>query len=66
MECANGAARAKDSIFYFRFWHLKEMEKHHNAIIVAVARQMLTIVWTLLSKKENFDKTYQTRKKTAS
>lgn len=42
------------------------MKKHHNAIIVAVARQMLTIVWTMLSKKENFDKTYQTRKETAS
>ena len=66
MECANGAARTKDSVFYFRFWHLKGMKKHHNAIIVAVARQMLTIIWTLLSKKENFDKTYQTRKKTAS
>ena len=66
MECANGAARTKDSVFYFRFWHLKGMKKHHNAIIVAVARQMLTIVWTMLSKKENFDKTYQTRKETAS
>lgn len=63
MECANGAARTKDSVFYLRFWHLKGMKKHHNAIIIAVAKQMLTIVWTLLSKKENFDKTYQTRKK---
>lgn len=66
MECANGAARTKGSVFYLRFWHLKGMKKHHNAIIVAIARQILTIIWTLLSKKENFDKTYQIKKKTAS
>ena len=66
MECANGAARTKGSVFYFRFWHLKGMKKHHNAIVVAIARQILTIIWTLLSRKENFDKTYQIKKKTAS
>ncbi len=63
MECARGAARTKDSVFYCRFWHLKGMKKHHNTVIVAIARQMLTIVWTLLSKKEYFDKSYQFTKK---
>jgi transposase len=63
MECAWGAARTKDSVFYCRFWHLKGMKKHHNAVIVAIARQMLTIVWTLLSRKEYFDKSYQLTKK---
>lgn len=63
MECAWGAARTKDSVFFSRFWHLKGMKKHHNAIIVAIARQMLTIIWTLLSKKESFDKSYHLQKK---
>lgn len=58
MECAWGAARTKDSVFYYRFWHLKGMKKHHNAIVVAIARQMLTIIWTLLTKKESFDGAY--------
>ena len=63
MECAWGAARTKGSVFYSRFFHLKGMKKHHNAIIVAIARQMLTIIWTLLTKKEHFDKEYHLKKK---
>ncbi len=44
MECAWGAARTKGSVFYCRFWHLRGMKKHHNAVIIAIARQMLTII----------------------
>ena len=58
MECAWGAARTKGSVFYSRFWHLRGMKKHHNAVIVAIARQLLTIIWTLLTKQENFDTQY--------
>ncbi|MDX9748712.1 MAG: IS110 family transposase [Paludibacter sp.] len=64
MECAWGAARTKNSVFYCRFWHLKGMKKHHNAVIVAIARQLLTIVWTLLTKQEQFDKQYHLKKNT--
>ena len=66
MECAWGAARTKGSIFYFRFWHLRGMKKHHNAVIVAVARQLLTIIWTLLTKQENFDNQYHLKNNTCS
>ena len=66
MECAWGAARTKDSVFYCRFWHLRGMKKHHNAVIIAIARQMLTIIWTLLSKHESFDQAYHLKKKAAS
>ena len=38
------------------------MKKHHNAIIVAIARQLLTIIWTLLSKEEKFDNEYHLKK----
>lgn len=58
MECAWGAARTKESVFYNRFIHLKSMKKHHNAIVVAIARKMLVIIWTLLSKEEYFDGNY--------
>lgn len=66
MECAWGAARTKGSIFYSRFWHLRGMKKHHNAVIVAVARQLLTIIWTLLTKQENFDNQYHLKNNTCS
>ena len=62
MECAWGASRNIGSVFYCRFWHLKEMKKHHNAIIVAIARQLLTIIWALLSKEEKFDNQYHLKK----
>jgi len=66
MECAWGAARTKGSVFYSRFWHLRGMKKHHNAIIVAIARQLLTIIWTLLTKQENFDPEYNLKNNTCS
>ena len=62
MECAWGAARTKDSVFYDRFTHLASKKKHHNAIVVAVARKLLTIIWTLLSKNEKFDDYYHLKK----
>jgi transposase len=62
MECACGAARNKGSVLYYRFWHLKEMKKHHNSIIVAIARQLLKIIWTLLWKEEKFDTEYHLKK----
>ncbi len=58
MECAWGASRTIDSVFYKRFTHLKSMKKNHNAIVVAIARKLLVIIWTLLSEKETFDKNY--------
>ena len=66
MECAWGAARTKGSVFYSRFWHLRGMKKHHNAVIVAIARQLLTIIWTLLTKQENFDTQYHLKTYTCS
>lgn len=62
MECAWGAARTINSVFYNRFKHLKSMKKHNNAIIVAIARKMLMIIWTLFSKDESFDKDYHLKK----
>lgn len=59
MECAWGAARTKDSVFYNRFLHLASKKKHHNVIVVAVARKLLTIIWTLLSENKTFDIQYQ-------
>jgi transposase len=64
MECAWGAVRTKESAFCCRFWHLKGMKKHHKRVIIVVARKMLTIIWTLLSTKQNFDKEYHLKKKT--
>lgn len=66
MECAWGASRTKGSVFYSRFWHLRGMKKHHNAVIVAIARQLLTIIWTLLTKQENFDTQYHLKNNTCS
>jgi hypothetical protein len=34
------------------------MKKSNNAIVVAIARKMLVLIWTLLSKDEYFDKDY--------
>jgi transposase len=58
MESAWGAARTINSVFYNRFIHLKSKKKSHNAIVVAIARKMLVLIWTLLSKDEYFDKDY--------
>ncbi len=58
MECAWGAARTIDSVFYNRFIYLKSMKKHNNAVTVAIARKMLVVIWTLLSKDEYFDREY--------
>jgi transposase len=58
MESAWGAARTINSVFYNRFIHLKSMKKSNNAIVVAIARKMLVLIWTLLSKDEYFDKDY--------
>lgn len=62
IECAWGASRTIDSVFYNRFIHLKTMKKRTNAIAVANARKLLVIIWTLLSKKEKFDKYYHLNK----
>lgn len=64
IECAWGASRTKDSVFYNRFIHLKTMKKRTNAIAVANARKLLVIIWTLLSKNETFDKHYHLKKHT--
>ncbi len=61
MECAWGASRTRDSVFYNRFWHLRNKNKNHNKAIVAVARTLLVIIWTLLSKEEEFDFDYQSK-----
>lgn len=62
MECAWGASRTIGSVFYNRFAHMKSMKKHHNAIVVAIARKLLVIIWTLFSRKETFDKNYHLKK----
>lgn len=62
MECAWGAARTINSVFFNRFTHLKSMKKNNNAIIVAIARKMLVIIWTLFSKDEFLDKDYHLKK----
>jgi hypothetical protein len=43
--------------------HLASKKKHHNAIVVAIARKLLTIIWTLLSKNEKFDDYYHLKNK---
>ena len=63
IECAWGASRTKGSVFFNRFTHLASKKKHHNAIVVAVARKLLTIIWTLLSKNEKFDGYYHLNNK---
>lgn len=57
-ECAWGASRTIHSVFFDRFIHLKNKKKRNNAIVIAVARKMLVVIWTLLSKDEYFDNDY--------
>ncbi len=64
IECAWSAARTRGSVFYCRFWAFKGMKKHHNAINVAVAREMLTVYLdTAIPDMRNFDETYHLKKK---
>lgn len=61
MEAAWGASRTQGSIFYNKFWRLRQRNKIQQKCTVAIARHLLMIIWSLLSKEEYFDNKY-TRK----
>jgi transposase len=48
----------RDSIFYNKFWRLKQRNKNQQKCTVAVARHILVVIWTLLSTNEFFDNEY--------
>lgn len=58
IEVAWGASRKRDSIFYNKFWRLKQRNKNQQKCTVAVARHILVVIWTLLSTNEFFDNEY--------
>jgi transposase len=58
MESAWGASRTKGSVFYDKFWRLRGRNKQQNKCTVAIARHLLVIIWSLLSKNAYFDNDY--------
>ena len=58
MEAAWGASRTRGSIFYNKFWRLRQRNKQQQKCTVAIARHLLVIIWSLLSKDEYFDNEY--------
>ena len=54
MEAAWGALRTRGSIFYNKFWRLRQRNKMQQKCTVAIARHLLVIIWLLLSKQEYF------------
>ncbi|WP_418892990.1 IS110 family transposase [Limibacterium fermenti] len=58
MEAAWGASRTRGSIFYNKFWRLRQRGKKQQKCTVAIARHLLVIIWSLLSRDEYFDKEY--------
>jgi transposase len=58
MESAWGALRTKGSVFYDKFWRLRGRNKQQNKCTVAIARHLLVIIWSLLSKNTYFDNDY--------
>lgn len=58
MEAAWGASRTRGSIFYNKFWRLRQRNKMQQKCTVAIARHLLVIIWSLLSKQEYFDNEY--------
>lgn len=59
MEAAWGASRTRGSIFYDKFWRLRQRGKNQNKCTVAIARHLLGIIWSLLSRDEYFDNGYR-------
>lgn len=58
MESAWGASRTKGSIFYDKFWRLRGRNKQQHKCTVAIARHLLVIIRSLLSKNAYFDNEY--------
>lgn len=58
IEVAWAASRTQGSIFYNKFWRLRQRSKNQNKCTVAIARHLLVIIWSLLSKDEHFDNEY--------
>lgn len=63
MEAAWGASRTRGSIFYNKFWRLRQRGKMQQKCTVAIARHLLVIIWSLLSKDEYFDNEYMLKKR---
>lgn len=61
MESAWGASRTRGSAFHRKFWHLRGRNKKEHKCLVAVARSLLVVIWTLLTKQEDFDFNYLDR-----
>lgn len=61
MESAWGAARTRGSAFNRKFWHLRGRNKKEQKCVVAVARSMLVVIWSLLTSLEDFDFNYLNR-----
>ena len=59
MEAAWGASRTRRSIFYNKSWRLRQRGKNRNKCTVAIARHLLGIIWSQLSKDEYFDSEYR-------
>lgn len=58
MEVAWAASRTRGSIFYNKFWRLRQRGKKQQKCTVAIARHLLVIIWSLLSSDESFDNEY--------
>lgn len=58
MEVAWAASRTRGSIFYNKFWRLRLRGKKQQKCTVAIARHLLVIIWSLLSRDEYFDNEY--------
>lgn len=61
MEVAWAASRTRGSIFYNKFWRLRQRGKKQQKCTVAITRHLLVIIWSLLSKQEYFDNEYMTK-----
>lgn len=55
IECAWGASRTQNC-FYSEFSYIQTVVRRKNAmkVKVAIARKLLTVIWTLLSKEEDY------------
>lgn len=53
VQCAWGASRTKNSLFYSRFNVLKT-RMNHNKALVANARKLLVVIWNILAKKQAY------------
>jgi transposase len=54
VECAWAACRTKGSVFYLKYKRLTGRKKNSQKALIAVARDLLVVIWNILSKKETF------------